>query len=110
MVFARWKTEMNYNTRYKVCIEKKGTIGGATTVLPGRCTRSLVLTVDRKPKFRSNLMVRDQFTVRSATENIGHGDFNRKNARKNSRNSILFFLFYFYGNVGFTFSLIPFGS
>ena len=94
MVFARWKAEMNYNARYKECIEKKGTRVGATIVLPGRCTRSLVPTVDRKPKFRSNLMVHDPFTVRSATGNIGHGDFDQENARNNflKRHSVFLFL------------------
>jgi len=41
-----------------------------------RCTRLPVLTVEMKPKFPSNQMAPDQFTVKIATKNESHEDIN----------------------------------
>jgi hypothetical protein len=43
----------------------------------GSSTRSLVQTAGMKPKFHSNLMAADLFTVKSVLRNIGRKDISR---------------------------------
>jgi hypothetical protein len=45
----------------------------AMIVLREKCTQSLVQSVGKRIKFRSNQMARVQFTVRNATENVEPG-------------------------------------
>ncbi len=54
----------------------------ATIVHPARCTLSPVRNVDRKPRFRSNLMVRDQCTVRIVSGRIGRPATTRQDTRQ----------------------------
>ena len=62
----KWKEETDL-------IEGEDEAAPAIIVLRGKCTQSLVQSVGKKIKFRSNQMAHVQFTVEIATEVVGPG-------------------------------------
>jgi hypothetical protein len=62
----KWKEETDL-------IEGEDEVAPAIIVLREKCTRSLVQSVEKRIKFRSNQMGHVQFTVKNATESVGPG-------------------------------------